>query len=138
MNEPRRTRTTTSHRTARPRRTALAVTGATAALALTIGGLTGLPAQATAPAADMRADASIPFTGHPSSPNGSSGNGDSSSPTDGTGTPSSGATAPEEQTEATPADEQEATGVVLIDTELGYEKAERSEEHTSELQSRFD
>src|SRR5699024_9318095 len=51
-------------------------------------------------------------------------NGESSSPADGAGTPSSGATAPEEQTEATPADEQEATGVVLIDTELGYEKAE--------------
>src|SRR5699024_8723728 len=126
MNEPRRTGTTTSHRTARPRRTVLAATGATAALALTIGGLAGLPAQAmtqtrtqaTAPTADIRADASIPFTGHPA------GNGDSSSPTDGTGTPSSGATAPEEQARATPADEQEATGVVLIDTELGYEKAE--------------
>src|SRR5699024_2145012 len=60
----------------------------------------------------------IPFTGHPA------GNGGSSSPTGGTGTPSSGTTAPEEQTEATPADEQEATGVVLIDTQLGFEKAE--------------
>src|SRR5699024_5991901 len=46
------------------------------------------------------------------------------SPADGAGTPSSGATVPEEQTEATPADEQEATGVVLIDTQLGFEKAE--------------
>src|SRR5699024_9940441 len=118
MNEPRRTRTTTSHRTARPRRTALAVTGATAALALTIGGLTGLPAQATAPPAAMRAYASIHFTCHPA------GNGDSSSPSGGTDTPSSGTTAPEEQTEATPADKQEATGVVLIDTQLGFEKAE--------------
>src|SRR5699024_919309 len=65
------------------------------ALALTVGGLAGLPAQAmtqaTAPTAGVRAEAAIPFTGHPSSPNGSSGNGDS-----------------------------------------------RSEEHTSELQSRFD
>src|SRR5699024_6739406 len=61
---------------------------------------------------------------HPSSPNGSFGNGESSSPADGAGTPSSGATVPEEQTEATPADEQEATGVVLIDTQLGFEKAE--------------
>ena len=128
MNEPRRTRTTTSHQSARPRRTILAAAGAATALALTVGGLAGLPAQAmtqaTAPTAGVRAEAAIPFTGHPSSPNGSSGNGDSSSPTDGTGTPSSGATAPEEQTEATPADEQEATGVVLIDTQLGFEKAE--------------
>src|SRR5699024_10899662 len=31
---------------------------------------------------------------------------------------------PEEQTQATPADEQESTGVVLIDTQLGFEKAE--------------
>ena len=132
MNEPRRTRTTTSHPSARPRRTVLAATGAAAALALAVGGLAGLPAQAmaeartqaTAPTAGVRAEAATPFTGHPSSPNGSSGNGESSSPADGTGTPSSGATAPEEQTEATPADEQEATGVVLIDTELGYEKAE--------------
>src|SRR5699024_2933402 len=52
------------------------------------------------------------------------GNGDSSSPTDGTGTPSSGATVPEEQAEATPAYEQESTGVVLTDTQPGYEKAE--------------
>jgi S1-C subfamily serine protease len=128
MNEPRRTRTTTSHQSARPRRTILAATGAATALALTVGGLAGLPAQArtqaTAPTAGVRAEAATPFTGHPSSPNGSFGNGESSSPADGAGTPSSGATAPEEQTEATPADEQEATGVVLIDTELGYEKAE--------------
>ena len=128
MNEPRRTRTTTSHQSARPRRTILAATGVATALALTVGGLAGLPAQAmtqaTAPTAGVRAEAAIPFTGHPSSPNGSSGNGDSSSPTDGTGTPSSGATVPEEQAEATPADEQESTGVVLIDTQLGYEKAE--------------
>src|SRR5699024_7402751 len=98
------------------------------ALALTVGGLAGLPAQAmtqaTASTAGVRAEAAIPFTGHPSSPNGSFGNGDSSSPTGGTGTPSSGATVPEEQAEATPADEQESTGVVLIDTQLGYEKAE--------------
>jgi S1-C subfamily serine protease len=128
MNEPRRTRTTTSHQSARPRRTILAATGAATALALTVGGLAGLPAQArtqaTAPTAGVRAEAATPFTGHPSSPNGSFGNGESSSPADGAGTPSSGATAPEEQAEATPADEQEATGVVLIDTELGYEKAE--------------
>jgi S1-C subfamily serine protease len=128
MNEPRRTRTTTSHQSARPRRTILAATGAATALALTVGGLAGLPAQArtqaTAPTAGVRAEAATPFTGHPSSPNGSFGNGESSSPADGAGTPSSGATVPEEQTEATPADEQEATGVVLIDTQLGFEKAE--------------
>ena len=128
MNEPRRTRTTTSHQSARPRRTILAATGAATALALTVGGLAGLPAQArtqaTAPTAGVRAEAATPFTGHPSSPNGSFGNGESSSPADGAGTPSSGATVPEEQAEATPADEQESTGVVLIDTQLGYEKAE--------------
>ena len=100
MNEPRRTRTTTSHQSARPRRTILAATGAATALALTVGGLAGLPAQArtqaTAPTAGVRAEAATPFTGHPSSPNGSFGNGESSSPADGAGTPSSGATAPEE------------------------------------------
>src|SRR5699024_5304580 len=98
MNEPRRTRTTTSHQSARPRRTILAATGAATALALTVGGLAGLPAQArtqaTAPTAGVRAEAATPFTGHPSSPNGSFGTGDSSSPTGGTGTPSSGTTAP--------------------------------------------
>src|SRR5699024_5397586 len=128
MNEPRRTRTTTSHQSARPRRTILAATGAATALALTVGGLAGLPAQArtqaTAPTACVRAEAATPFTGHPSSPNGSFGNGESSSPADGAGTPSSGATVPEEQTEATPADGRDAARVDLIASQTGCENAE--------------
>ncbi|SMX79001.1 serine protease, S1-C subfamily, contains C-terminal PDZ domain [Brevibacterium iodinum ATCC 49514] len=130
------------------RRLAAAVTAAAAALALTVGTAAGLPAAAASHTATVAATQSaIPFTGQPANPgqatdpgqsggqssglgqgdggstgitpgNGTSPGGNSQSPNTGQGSNGSS------QQEASPASAEESTGVVLIDTELGYENAE--------------
>lgn len=88
-------------------RFALAVTGAAAALALSIGSAAGLSASATGHARTVAAGTTqsvIPFTGQPTDP----------------GQGSDGST----QQDAAPASAEESSGVVLIDTQLGYENAE--------------
>lgn len=108
----------TNHR----RRLAAAVTAAAAALALTVGTAASLPAAATSHASTIAASQSaIPFTGQPTDPgqgNGTAPGRNAQSPDTGE---NSGGSA---QQEASPASTEESTGVVLIDTELGYENAE--------------
>jgi len=131
----------TNHR----RHLATAVTAAAAALALTVGTAAGLPAAAASHASTIAASQSaIPFTGQPTDPDqeggqssgpgqGNSGQGGSNGITPGNGTaPGGNAQSPDTgqgsngstQQEASPASTEESTGVVLIDTELGYENAE--------------
>ena len=133
------------------RRLAAAVTAAAAALALTVGTAAGLPAAAAAHTSTVATTQSaIPFTGQATDPgqgtdpgqsggqssglgqgkgtqggtngvtpgNGTAPGGNAQSPN--TGQDSNGST----QQEASPASAEESTGVVLIDTELGYENAE--------------
>lgn len=133
------------------RRLAAAVTAAAAALALTVGTASGLPAAAAAHTSTAATTQSaIPFTGQATDPgqgtapgqsggqssglgqgkgtqggtngvtpgNGTAPGGNAQSPN--TGQDSNGST----QQEASPASAEESTGVVLIDTELGYENAE--------------
>jgi S1-C subfamily serine protease len=115
----------------RRRRLALAVTGAAAALALTVGSAAGPSAAAATHArtiADGTAQSSIPFTGQPTDPSQGGTNGGGTMPGQGNG----GAQSPDTgqgsdgsvQQDATPARAKESTGVVLIDTQLGYENAE--------------
>ncbi|SDR83592.1 serine protease, S1-C subfamily, contains C-terminal PDZ domain [Brevibacterium siliguriense] len=128
------------------RRLATAVTAA-AALALTVGTAAGLPAASASHASTVAAaQSAIPFTGQATDPgqsggqssglgqgndgqgsggstgiapgNGTSPGGNSQSPNTGQGSNGSS------QQEASPASAEESTGVVLIDTELGYENAE--------------
>ena len=133
------------------RRLAAAVTAAAAALALTVGTAAELPAAAAAHTSTVATTQSaIPFTGQATDPgqgtdpgqsggqssglgqgkgtqggtngvtpgNGTAPGGNAQSPN--TGQDSNGST----QQEASPASAEESTGVVLIDTELGYENAE--------------
>ena len=133
------------------RRLAAAVTVAAAALALTVGTAAELPAAAAAHTSTVATTQSaIPFTGQATDPgqgtdpgqsggqssglgqgkgtqggtngvtpgNGTAPGGNAQSPN--TGQDSNGST----QQEASPASAEESTGVVLIDTELGYENAE--------------
>lgn len=131
------------------RRLAAAVTAAAAALALTVGTAAGLPAAAAAHArtvAGVTTQSAIPFTGQPANPGQATdpgqggqssglgqGNGGSAGITPGNGTsPGGNAQSPNTgqgsngstQQEASPASAEESTGVVLIDTQLGYENAE--------------
>ena len=130
------------------RRLAAAVTAAAAALALTVGTAAGLPAAAASHTATVAATQSaIPFTGQPANPGQATdpgqgggqssglgqGNGGSTGTTPGNGTtPGGNSQSPNtgqgsngsSQQEASPASAEESTGVVLIDTELGYENAE--------------
>lgn len=130
----------------RRRRLALAVTGAAAALALSIGTTAGLPGAAAAHArtvAGVTTESAIPFTGQPTDPGQGRGQNGTQSPNFGQGNggqgsygggtaPGGGSQSPDtgqgsdgsSQQEASPASEKESTGVVLIDTELGYENAE--------------
>lgn len=126
----------------RGRTVAKMAAGAAAALALTIGGLGGLSARAATPGAVSAAAATtqIPFSGQAvpgSSDGGASGGGSSSGGvTPGNGSGGSGNSGsgnsgidgnmPDTgsgQTDASPASAAESTGVVLIDTKLGYENA---------------
>ena len=133
------------------RRLAAAVTAAAAALALTVGTAAELPAAAAAHTSTVATTQSaIPFTGQATDPgqgtdpgqsggqssglgqgkgtqggtngvtpgNGTAPGGNAQSPN--TGQDSNGST----QQEASPASAEESTGVVLIDTQLGYENAE--------------
>lgn len=129
------------------RRLAAAVTAAAAALALTVGTAAGLPAAAASHTSTVAATQSaIPFTGQPANPGQATdpgqggqssglgqGNGGSAGITPGNGTsPGGNAQSPNTgqgsngstQQEASPASAEESTGVVLIDTQLGYENAE--------------
>ena len=130
------------------RRLAAAVTATAAALALTVGTAAGLPAAAASHTATVAATQSaIPFTGQPANPGQATdpgqgggqssglgqGNGGSTGTTPGNGTtPGGNSQSPNtgqgsngsSQQEASPASAEESTGVVLIDTELGYENAE--------------
>ena len=133
------------------RRLAAAVTVAAAALALTVGTAAGLPAAAAAHTSTVATTQSaIPFTGQATDPGqgtdpGQSGGqssglgqgkgtqGGTNGVTPGNGTaPGGGSQSPDtgqgsdgsSQQEASPASEKESTGVVLIDTQLGYENAE--------------
>ncbi|WP_062240080.1 S1C family serine protease [Brevibacterium epidermidis] len=130
------------------RRLAAAVTAAAAALALTVGTAAGLPAAAASHTATVAATQSaVPFTGQPANPGQATdpgqgggqssglgqGNGGSTGTTPGNGTtPGGNSQSPNtgqgsngsSQQEASPASAEESTGVVLIDTELGYENAE--------------
>ncbi|UVI36256.1 S1C family serine protease [Brevibacterium spongiae] len=119
----------------RRRRLALAVTGAAAALALSIGTAAGLPAAAATHVGTVAAGTAIPFTGQPTNPRqGGSGQGGYSGGTTpgGSGSYGGGTQSPgtsqggdgSSQQDATPASAKESTGVVLIDTQLGYENAE--------------
>jgi S1-C subfamily serine protease len=115
----------------RRRRLALAVTGAAAALALTVGSAAGPSAAAATHArtiADGTAQSSIPFTGQPTDPSQGGTNGGGTMPGQGNGgtqSPDTGQGAGSStQQDATPASAKESTGVVLIDTQLGYENAE--------------
>ena len=131
----------TNHR----RRLATAVTAAAAALALTVGTAASLPAVAASHASTIAASQSaIPFTGQPTDPSqeggqssdpgqGNGGQNGSNGITPGNGTaPGGNAQSPDtgqgsngsSQQDASPASTKESTGVVLIDTELGYENAE--------------
>ncbi|MGO3021697.1 MAG: S1C family serine protease [Brevibacterium sp.] len=111
----------------------MAVTGAAAALVLSIGSAAGLSAASAGHARTVAAgttQSAIPFTGQPTDPSqgGSSGQGGYSggtapgggSQSPDTGQGSNGST----QQEASTASTEESTGVVLIDTQLGYENAE--------------
>ena len=115
------------------RRLAAAVTAAAAALALTVGTAAELPAAAAAHTSTVATTQSaIPFTGQATDPgqgtqggtngvtpgNGTAPGGNAQSPN--TGQDSNGSS----QQEASPASAEESTGVVLIDTQLGYENAE--------------
>ena len=133
------------------RRLAAAVTAAAAALALTVGTAAELPAAAAAHTSTVATTQSaIPFTGQATDPGqgtdpGQSGGqssglgqgkgtqGGTNGVTPGNGTaPGGGSQSPDtgqgsdgsSQQEASPASEKESTGVVLIDTQLGYENAE--------------
>ena len=129
------------------RRLAAAVTATAAALALTVGTAAGLPAAAASHTSTVAATQSaIPFTGQPANPGQATdpgqggqssglgqGNGGSAGITPGNGTsPGGNAQSPNTgqgsngstQQEASPASAEESTGVVLIDTQLGYENAE--------------
>ena len=130
------------------RRLAAAVTAAAAALALAVGTAAGLPAAAASHTATVAATQSaVPFTGQPANPGQATdpgqgggqssglgqGNGGSTGTTPGNGTtPGGNSQSPNtgqgsngsSQQEASPASAEESTGVVLIDTELGYENAE--------------
>ena len=130
------------------RRLAAAVTATAAALALTVGTAAGLPAAAASHTATVAATQSaIPFTGQPANPGQATdpgqgggqssglgqGNGGSAGITPGNDTaPGGNAQSPNtgqgsngsSQQEASPASAEESTGVVLIDSELGYENAE--------------
>lgn len=120
----------------RRRRLALTVAGAAAALALSIGTAAGLPI-ASAHARTVAAGTSqsaIPFTGQPTDPS-QGGNDQNGSGQNGTQSPNLGQGnggnpgsdqngAGSTQQDATAASEKESTGVVLIDTQLGYENAE--------------
>ncbi|AZT99425.1 septum formation initiator [Brevibacterium linens] len=121
----------------RRRRLAMAVTGAAAALALSIGSAAGLSAAAAGHARTVAAgttQSAIPFIGQPTDPSqgGSSGQGGSQGGYSGGTTPGGGSQSPDtgqggdgsSQQEASPAGAKESTGVVLIDTQLGYENAE--------------
>ncbi|MGO2860666.1 MAG: S1C family serine protease [Brevibacterium sp.] len=110
----------------RGRTVAKMAAGAAAALALTIGGLGGLPARAATPGTVSAAAATtqIPFSGQAvpgSSDGGTVGNGSGGSGNSGIdgNMPDTGSG----QTDASPASAAESTGVVLIDTKLGYENA---------------
>ncbi|WP_413332390.1 S1C family serine protease [Brevibacterium sp. GP-SGM9] len=110
----------------RGRTVAKMAAGAAAALALTTGGLGGLPARAATPGAVSAAAATtqIPFSGQAvpgSSDGGTAGNGSGGSGNSGIdgNMPDTGSG----QTDASPASAAESTGVVLIDTKLGYEDA---------------
>ncbi|WP_434592810.1 S1C family serine protease [Brevibacterium sp. 1718] len=145
MNENRRTRSGHTDHSHPRRRLAMAVTAAAAALALTVGTAASLPAVAASHASTIAASQSaIPFTGQPTDPGqeggqssgpgqGNGGQDGSNGITPGNGTaPGGNAQSPDtgqgsdgsSQQDASPASTEESTGVVLIDTELGYENAE--------------
>lgn len=145
MNENRRTRSGHTDHSHPLRRLAMAVTAAAAALALTVGTAASLPAVAASHASTIAASQSaIPFTGQPTDPGqsggqasgpgqGNGGQDGSNGITPGNGTaPGGNAQSPDtgqgsdgsSQQDASPASTEESTGVVLIDTQLGYENAE--------------
>lgn len=135
MNENRRTRSGHTGHSHPRRRLAMAVTAAAAALALTVGTAASLPAAATSHASTTAASQSaIPFTGQPADPEqGNGGQDGSNGITPGNGTaPGGNAQSPDtgqgsdgsSQQDSSPASTEESTGVVLIDTQLGYENAE--------------
>lgn len=135
MNENRRTRSGHTDHSHPRRRLAMAVTAAAAALALTVGTAASLPAAATSHASTIATSRSaIPFTGQPADPGqGNGGQDGSNGITPGNGTaPGGNAQSPDtgqgsdgsSQQDASPASTEESTGVVLIDTQLGYENAE--------------
>lgn len=110
----------------RGRTVAKMAAGAAAALALTIGGLGGLPARAATPGTVSAAAATtqIPFSGQ--AVPGSSGGGTAGNGSGGSGNSGIDGNMPDTgsgQTDASPASAAESTGVVLIDTKLGYENA---------------
>ena len=117
------------------RRLAAAVTAAATALALTLGTAAGLPAASAHTSTLAATQSAIPFTGQSGGQSSGlgQGNGGSAGITPGNGTaPGGNAQSPNtgqgsngsSQQEASPASAEESTGVVLIDTELGYENAE--------------
>lgn len=134
MNENRRTRSGHTDHSHPRRRLAMAVTAAAAALALTVGTAASLPAAATSHASTIATSQSaIPFTGQPTDPGQEGGQDGSNGITPGNGTaPGGNAQSPDtgqasdgsSQQDASPASTEESTGVVLIDTQLGYENAE--------------
>ncbi|GAA1518109.1 hypothetical protein GCM10009690_21470 [Brevibacterium permense] len=104
-------------------------------MALTVGTAASLPAAATSHASTIATSQSaIPFTGQPADPGqGNGGQDGSNGITPGNGTaPGGNAQSPDtvrgsdgsSQQDSSPASTEESTGVVLIDTQLGYENAE--------------